>query len=91
MDSPRSEALSELPPSAKLVYKVLEYQGAMTQQEIAEESLLSSRTIRYALHRLDEIDALEEEIHFADARQSIYRLAPEPESGSGNTGPCPAN
>ncbi|MEF8778955.1 MAG: ArsR family transcriptional regulator, partial [Natronomonas sp.] len=40
------EALPDLPPSAKLVYKVLEYNGAMTQKDIVEESMLSARTVR---------------------------------------------
>lgn len=68
------EALSDLPPSAKLVYKVLEYRGPMTQQAIAEETMLSSRTVRYAKNRLLEVDAITKEIYFADARQRLYGL-----------------
>ncbi len=69
-----ADAVADLPPSAKLVYKVLEYNGPMTQKEIAEESMLSGRTVRYALERLQEIEAVTEDIYFADARQSIYEL-----------------
>lgn len=69
------ERLAELPPSAKLVYKVLEYNGGLTQKAIVEESMLSPRTVRYALERLQEIDAVNEDVYFADARQSIYELA----------------
>ena len=68
------EALPDLPPSAKLVYKVLEYSGAMTQKEIVEESMLSARTVRYALERLEEIDIVSEDVYFADARQNLYQL-----------------
>jgi len=68
------EALTDLPPSAKLVYKVLEYNGAMTQKSIVEESMLSARTVRYALERLEEIDIVSEDVYFADARQNLYEL-----------------
>lgn len=34
------EGLRDCPPSAKLVAKVLEYDGPLTQQELAEETLL---------------------------------------------------
>lgn len=67
--------LDDLPPSAKLVYKVLEYDGPMTQKELVEESMLSARTVRYALDRLDDRDIVEEDIYFADARQSLYQLS----------------
>jgi DNA-binding MarR family transcriptional regulator len=68
------EDLTDLPPSAKLVYKVLEYNGAMTQKKIVEESMLSARTVRYALERLEAIDIVSEDVYFADARQNLYEL-----------------
>ncbi len=71
------EALEDLPPSAKLVYKVLEYNGPLTQKGIVEESMLSARTVRYALERLDEIGAVEEDVYFADARQNLYEITEE--------------
>jgi len=69
------ETLDDLPPSAKLVYKVLEYDGPLTQKGIVEESMLSPRTVRYALERLDEIDIISEDVYFADARQNLYELS----------------
>ncbi|MEF8842643.1 MAG: winged helix-turn-helix domain-containing protein [Haloarculaceae archaeon] len=72
-----AEAIADLPPSAKLVYKVLEYNGGMTQKDIVEESMLSARTVRYALERLEEIDAVSEDVYFADARQDLYEITPE--------------
>ncbi len=68
------ETLSDLPPSAKLVYKVLEYNGGMTQKDIVEESMLSARTVRYALERLEDIEIVSEDVYFADARQNLYEL-----------------
>jgi DNA-binding MarR family transcriptional regulator len=65
----------DLPPSAKLVVKVLEYDGALTQKDIVEQSRLSQRTVRDALDRLVEADLVEKDIYIPDARQNIYRLA----------------
>ncbi|MFU8867374.1 MarR family transcriptional regulator [Natronococcus sp.] len=64
--------VSELPPSSKLVYKVLEYEGPMTQEEIAAESRLCPRTVRYALGTLTEHDVVDSRVSLADARQSKY-------------------
>lgn len=69
-----TETLSELPPSAKLVYKVLDHEEEPTQKEIVEETRLSARTVRYALERLESIDIVEQDIYFADARQNLYRV-----------------
>lgn len=66
--------LRDLPPSAKLVLKVLEYQGGLTQKQIVEESRLSQRTVRDALDRLDDAGAVEKDVYIPDARQNIYRL-----------------
>jgi transcription initiation factor IIE alpha subunit len=66
--------IDDLPPSAKLVFKVLEYKGSLTQKEIVEESMLSARTVRYALERLEELEVVTEDVYFADARQSLYEV-----------------
>lgn len=67
--------IEDAPPSAKLVYKVLEYNGALTQKEIVERSMLSQRTVRDALDRLLALDVVTEEVYIPDARQSLYELA----------------
>lgn len=77
--------VEDLPPSAKLVYKVLEYHGSLTQKQIVEASMLSPRTVRYALERLEESHAVDEDIYFADARQNLYRLAEDPSSTEGGS------
>jgi predicted transcriptional regulator len=69
------ETIADLPPSAKLVYKVLEYNGPLTQKGIVEESMLSARTVRYALERLEGIGVVDEDVYFADARQNLYELS----------------
>jgi len=78
MSQDKREAIEDLPPSAKLVLKVLEYRGSLTQKQIIEESMLSARTVRYALERLEEIGVVTEDIYFADARQSLYEVTDLP-------------
>ncbi|WP_227377144.1 helix-turn-helix transcriptional regulator [Haladaptatus halobius] len=71
-----TDVLSELPPSAKLVAKVLEYNDdALTQAELTDETLLPPRTVRYALTRLEEHDLVGSRFSFADARKRCYSLA----------------
>ncbi len=73
-DSRRSE-LESLPPSAKLVYKTLQYEGPLTQGQLAAESLLPPRTVRYALTTLQDVDAVDEELYIQDARKRLYSLS----------------
>ncbi|WP_336364809.1 winged helix-turn-helix domain-containing protein [Halalkalicoccus salilacus] len=69
-----SSDIRDLPPSAKLVAKTLEYDGDSTQSEIAESTLLPSRTVRYALTQLEDNGLVTSRISFMDARQRIYTL-----------------
>lgn len=64
----------ELPPSAKLVAKVLEYNDTLTQSELAEETLLPPRTVRYALSRLEDAGVVDSRFSFSDARKRLYSL-----------------
>jgi DNA-binding MarR family transcriptional regulator len=68
------EAVRELPPSAKLVAKALEYNNQLTQSQLAEETLLPPRTVRYALSRLEEVGVVDSRFSFADARKRVYTL-----------------
>jgi DNA-binding transcriptional ArsR family regulator len=69
------DRLRDLPPSAKLVAKVLEGGEALSQARLVEKSLLPERTVRYALNRLKEADLLESRYSFRDARKQVYYLA----------------
>jgi DNA-binding MarR family transcriptional regulator len=73
------EAIRDLPPSAKLVAKTLEYNGRLTQSGIAEETLLPPRTVRYALSRLEERGVVCSRFSFTDARKRVYDLDIETE------------
>ncbi|TXT55279.1 MAG: NAD kinase [Candidatus Thorarchaeota archaeon] len=64
----------DLPPSAKLVLKVLEYEGPLTQKEIIAESILPPRTVRYALSILISEGLVSKKISLRDSRQGIYRV-----------------
>ncbi|EMA38423.1 MarR family transcriptional regulator [Halococcus hamelinensis] len=68
------DRLRELPPSAKLVAKVLETETPLSQGQLAEESLLPDRTVRYALNRLEEDDLVGSRYSFRDARKQVYFL-----------------
>ncbi|MCX6689997.1 MAG: hypothetical protein NTZ39_09975 [Methanoregula sp.] len=70
----RTAQIGHLPPSVKLVYKVLETSGQMTQKDLIRETSLPSRTVRYALGRLKDEKVLIERHYFTDARQSLYGL-----------------
>lgn len=68
------DAVRDLPPSAKLVAKVLDYNDTLTQSELAKETLLPPRTVRYALNRLEDAGVVDSRFSFSDARKRIYSL-----------------
>lgn len=73
-ESEYRKRLTELPPSAKLVAKVLEGDQPLSQGQLAEESLLPDRTVRYALNRLQDADIVDSRYSFRDARKQVYYL-----------------
>ncbi len=73
--SEMSENLAhDLPPSAKLVLKVLEYKGQLSQKEIIEETMLPPRTVRYALSLLMSEGVVMKRLSLRDSRQGLYQL-----------------
>lgn len=68
------EKVRGMPPSAKLVFKVLEMEGELTQRQLTERTLLPARTVRYALSELEQRGVVEKRFSFADARQRCYSL-----------------
>ncbi|HIH45412.1 MAG TPA: winged helix-turn-helix domain-containing protein [Candidatus Methanoperedenaceae archaeon] len=61
-------------PSMKLVINILKSHGPLTQKDIAKETHLPSRTVRYALNRLREEGVLVEREYLQDARQCLYEI-----------------
>ncbi len=66
--------LKDLPSSSKLVYKLLQHEGSMTQKEIINASLLPERTARYAIALLLRKSLVSSQPHFSDARQTVYSV-----------------
>ncbi|WP_436934374.1 MarR family transcriptional regulator [Halovenus marina] len=73
-ESEYRDRLRELPPSAKLVAKILETDQPLSQGELATESLLPDRTVRYALNRLEETELVKSRYSVTDARKQVYAL-----------------
>lgn len=67
--------VTDVPPSAKLVLKVLEYNDGLTQKEIVDRTRLSQRTVRDAVKRLQDRGIVEKGIYVPDARQNLYTLS----------------
>jgi len=66
---------AELSPSAKLVYKSLDYvDEPLTQHALAEETLLPERTVRYALTRLEDAGVVDHRWDIEDARRREYYI-----------------
>jgi len=65
---------TDIPPSAKLILKILEYEGKLTQRELIEESKLPPRTVRYALSLLLEQGLITKRTMLRDSRFSIYSI-----------------
>ncbi|WP_254533315.1 MarR family transcriptional regulator [Natrinema gelatinilyticum] len=68
----RFDRLSDLSPSAKFVYRVLRDGDSLTQNDIAEQTLLPIRTVRYALSKLEQADLVEKQPSVKDARTNYY-------------------
>lgn len=70
-----AEELLNMPPSSKLILKTLEYEGSMTQRELAVKTLLPDRTVRLALRHLLDKGYVKKKISIRDARQKIYEIS----------------
>jgi NAD+ kinase len=70
-----AEDLLNMPPSSKLLLKTLEYEGIMTQKELATKTLLPDRTVRLALRHLLDKGYVKKKISIRDARQKIYEIS----------------
>ncbi|MGI0023658.1 MAG: NAD(+)/NADH kinase [Nitrososphaera sp.] len=69
-----SEDMLKMPPSAKLILKTLEYEGALSQKDLASRTMLPERTIRLSLSHLLSQGYVKKKTSLRDARQRIYEL-----------------
>ena len=70
-----AEELLSMPPSSKLLLKTLEYEGALTQKDLANKTLLPDRTVRLALSHLIKKGYIKKKVSIRDARQKIYEIS----------------
>lgn len=76
-----AEDLLSMPPSSKLLLKTLEYEGSMTQRELAIRTLLPNRTVRMAMTRLVKHGYVKRKTSVRDARSKIYEISGAVSSG----------
>ena len=70
-----AEDLFNMPPSSKLLLKILEYEGSMTQKELVSKSHLPDRTVRMAMSHLLEKGYVKRKVSIRDSRQKIYEIS----------------
>jgi len=70
-----AEELLRMPPSSKLLLKTLEYEGALTQKDLVNKTLLPARTVRLALSHLLKKGYVKKKVSIRDARQKIYEIS----------------
>jgi len=70
-----AEDLLNMPPSSKLLLKMLEYEGSMTQRDLVTKTLLPDRTVRLALRHLLDKGYVKKKISIRDSRQKIYEIS----------------
>jgi NAD+ kinase len=70
-----AEELLRMPPSSKLILKTLEYEGALTQKDLVNKTLLPARTVRLALSHLLKKGYVKKKVSIRDARQKIYEIS----------------
>jgi DNA-binding MarR family transcriptional regulator len=64
--------LSDMPPSATKVYKIVRELGPITSKEISKHCTLTPRTIRHVLKQLVETGMLERIPYLLDMRSSKF-------------------
>lgn len=67
--------LLKMPPSSKLLLKTMEYEGMITQKELARKTLLPLRTVRLSLRQLLEKGYIKTKISTRDSRQKTYEIS----------------
>lgn len=67
-----AEELLRMPPSARLVLKMLEYEGPLTPSDISRKTMLPERTARLALSLLAERGLVGRKPVLRDARERLY-------------------
>ena len=72
-----TDDIRDLPPSAKLVYLIVQETGPCTQADISDRAHLPRRTVRHALAKLEDAGLVESRPDVGDARQKLYNISPK--------------
>jgi len=83
--------MNPLPPSSKIVLRILGMEGAMTHKDIVKKTHCAPRTVRYALKKLKEKNLLIEKMNMQDMRQIIYQYRLTPLQEPGGADHCPGS
>lgn len=75
MEWPKKEIIVDCSPSEKLVYLTVIQEQEVDTTELAEQTLLCERTVRYATKGLRSLGVIEQVYVLGDARRRKYRLA----------------
>ena len=67
-------SFEDMPPSAKLVAKVIEHEGAMDAGEISDAARLPQSTTRNALNRLVDEGVVDVSVGSGDGRRLVYSM-----------------
>jgi DNA-binding MarR family transcriptional regulator len=74
MPDDTDDAFADLPPSAKLVAKVIEHEGEMDASEVSEAARLHPSTTRDALKRLAEEGVVDVSVVSDGSRRLVYSM-----------------
>lgn len=66
------EVIRSVPPSAKLLLRVLRENKISRFDDLMDETMLSKRTLLYAIRTLKELDLIETQVCMSDARRRFY-------------------
>src|ERR687887_1854808 len=66
--------LLSVPPSAKLILKTLEYEGALSQKDLSARTMLPERTVRLSVSHLLNLGYIKKKTSLRAARQKMYEL-----------------
>jgi DNA-binding transcriptional ArsR family regulator len=66
--------LRTLPPSATFVFYVLDKKGPLRRYQLLTETMLSDRTLGYALEKLLDEGLVKKTIDEKDARMRVYQI-----------------
>lgn len=74
LELPETPTVADLTPTCKAIRLALVYDGPLTLKALSEVTLLSTRTVRYALKQMADEGAIRSWENPDDGRQNVYAL-----------------